>query len=127
MMEHLKIGVVDALRAKAAAVVAANPHAAKRILGRELQAIVLKRQASEKPKRKAKAPRGPSPNPTGRRPIWPWATLNVGEHFDVIGERTRRTMANQARVAGWRHGRTFRARVVHIGDRSSVIRVTRIA
>jgi len=127
MLDHLKIGVVDALRAKAAAVVAHNPHAAKRIFGRELQAIVLKRQASEKPKRKAKAPRGPSPHQGGRRPKWPWATLNVGEHFDVIGDRTRRTMANQARVAGWRHGRTFRARVIRLGDRSSVIRVTRIA
>lgn len=125
MLDHLKIGVVDALRAKAAAVVAHNPHAAKRILGRELQAIVLKRQASEKPKRKAKAPRGP--NQGGRRPKWPWAALKVGEHFDVIGGRTRRTMANQARVAGWRHGRTFRARVVRLDDRSSVIRVTRVA
>lgn len=119
-MDHLKIGVVDALRARAAAVVAANPHAAKRILGWE----------PVKPKKAAPKPRKPkadvrSRNPHGRPPVHPWRTIEVGEYFDILGDRTRRSVAKQAGDVGREVGRKFAVAIVLLG-RSSVIRVTRV-
>jgi hypothetical protein len=121
-MDHLKIGVVDALRARAAAVVAANPHAAKRILG-WAPAKPAPKKAAPKPRK----PRAdvPSRNPHGRPPVHPWRTIEVGEHFDILGDRTRRSVVKQAGDVGREVGRKFAVALVVLG-RSSVIRVTRV-
>lgn len=112
-----RLGIVDDLRARAAAVAAANPRQAARILGRH------HRPASSTP-----AVIAAPAKKTGRPARYPWASLAIGEWFDVDGgTATRKSMSGQASQARARYGRRFGVRLTAGHDGRSVIRITRMA
>lgn len=124
--EDFRLGIVDERRAFAAAVIARNPHAAKRILGRS--PIVAKKPAPKLPPvllAKAPKPSGRS----GRVPKYPWAKLAIGEWFDVPASTglSRRSMGKQARQARGRHGYRYGVTMATDAAGCSVIRVRRVA
>lgn len=123
--EDFRLGVVDALQAKAAAVVARNPHLAVRILGRNRLPEKRKPPALP-PVQLAKAPK--ESGKTGPATKYPWAALEINEYFDVdMLDGTRKLMVTLARQAYHRSGRRYGVmRAVGAGGKS-VIRVCRVA
>lgn len=101
MHDHLKIGIVDDLRAKAAKVAAANPRQAHRILGvraaqpAAITAPILLATAPQKPGRPAK-PRvyiaKPSRKPRVDRK-YKWEDMSVGDYMDIRQQRHNVTRA----------------------------------
>lgn len=123
MHDGLKIGVVDALQARAAAVVAANPRHAERILGRRVPAKI---EPAPPPVVVAAKPKRVST--MGRPYKWPWRTLAIGEYFDVdMTHSTRGAMGKQARMARKRCDARFGVVLAVNKAGRGVIRVTRVA
>lgn len=136
--EDFRLGVYDALQAKAAAVVAANPHAAKRILGERAavcRAVITAPIVLAGHERKAgRAPASPeiakvkrAANPKQfRKSKYPWRTMGLNQSFDVDSRITRRCVVKQAGVYRRQMGRQYDVKLLLEGGRS-VIRVTRTA
>lgn len=122
--DDFRLGVVDALQAKAAAVVARNPHLAKRILGPYHKP--QKKQPELPPVQLAKPPK--ESGKTGPATKYPWAALEINEYFDVdMSAGTRKLMVTLARQAYHRSGRRYGVqRTVNAAGRG-VIRVRRVA
>lgn len=133
MMDHLKIGVVDALRARAAAIAAANPRHAKRILGERAictavvtAPIVLAGHVrAGRPPAKAR-PIKPAAPVRFRKSKYPWRTMGLNQFFDADGRLTRRCVLKQAGVYRRQMGRQYDVKLL-IVDGRTVIRVTRTA
>lgn len=121
MLDHIRIGIVDDLRARTAAIVAANPRHAARILGERSAkpATITAPILLARPMKKA-GKKGPPEK-------YPWRGVAIGEWFDVpASETTSRTMSKNAANARIRLGRWFRVRQAIDSAGHSVIRATRI-
>jgi len=121
LSEGWELGIVRERQARDARIAAANPRHAKRILGRPL----ARPPAITAPVVLAKAPKE-----SGKRIVvakYPWATLSIGEYFDVpMEDNTRKCMAQQARNAWGRHKRRFGVALATNRAGHGVIRVTRM-
>lgn len=130
MHDGLKIGVVDALRSRAEAIAARNPHLARKLLGAD-RAAKLALQAApgiEPPKKRPTVAqdRFNPPRKTGRPIRWPWKTIEVGHHFTIPVTSNAKAVQNQVRLAGFRFDRKFSMKREYVGG-SLVYRVTRVA
>lgn len=101
MHDHLKIGIVDDLRARAAAIAAANPRHAHRILGERapkpatITAPVILAGAEQKagrpPRPRAYIVKPPRKPRVDRK--YKWENIGVGDYVDIRQQRHNVTRA----------------------------------
>lgn len=129
--DGLKVGHYEQLQARAAAIAAANPRHAARILGRRPPVAPKLKPVAATPKEAAIAVQrkdGRPSNGQGRPGKYPWRALAIGDWFDVAagGTITRKAIAKQAGMARKRCDARFGVMLIADKAGRSVIRVTRV-